>query len=118
MNKQEYAEYQRAVDRGLEGLAHISSGECSGCDECRDTYGYDDETEEFEYPAEGSFSWSGCDVCGSTLGGDRYPMHGVMDDGKGELIHLEACEDCVYFCEYGQLDDQTMDELTGEEMTV
>lgn len=63
---------------------------------------------ERECAEEPSFSWSSCDCCGSTLGGDRYPAHGWL--GK-TLVHLDVCTDCLYYLNYGQLDDLTMLEM-------
>lgn len=55
------------------------------------------------------FSARPCDVCNRQLAGDRSPMHGL--DAAGELIHLDACSDCVHYHEFGQLDDATMLEI-------
>ena len=33
------------------------------------------------------------------------PVIPIPDD---ELVHLSVCSDCLYYSEYGQLDDQTM----------
>ena len=59
--------------------------------------------------SEPHFSWSHCESCGSTLGGNRYAAHGIEKDGS--LNHFEVCEDCLYFLNYGQLDDQSMIEI-------
>ena len=65
---------------------------------------------ERESAEEASFSWSACDCCGSTLGGDRHPAHGWLDK---QLVHLSVCNDCLYYINYGQLDDMTMAEVGG-----
>jgi hypothetical protein len=61
--------------------------------------------------SEASFSWYACDCCGGTLGGDREHCTGAADNGQGgvEVLTFESvCSDCVYYAEYGQLDDSTM----------
>lgn len=109
MTKTAYAQYEKDIARNTEGLTHLSSGACAGCEECREDYGYDEEQESWDCEAEPGFAWSSYNVCGSHLGGDRYPVHAI---DKDEIVHLEACDDCVYYLEYGHLDDQTMDNLT------
>lgn len=56
------------------------------------------------------FSWGYCEVCGRPEGGDRYDCNGWSERDK-EVKEFVACEDCVYFAEYGRLDDTTMQEL-------
>jgi len=109
MTKTEYAQYEKDVADNTEGLTNFSSGACTGCKECREDYGYDEEKESWECEPEPGFSWASCNVCGSGLGGNRYPVHALHKD---EILHLEACDDCVYYLNYGRLDDQTMDNLT------
>ena len=116
MQKWEYQEYQKAVDKTLGDLeATISSGLCSGCGVCRNNYDYESSEDFAEAISngtaldEGSFSWSSCEICGRPFGGDRYAVHAVNDDN--EILHFDACEDCVYFLEYGRLDDMTMLEI-------
>lgn len=104
MNKREYADYRQTVKWALSGLTGISSGHCPGCDECRKPI--DDDGEPF---IELWFSKRSCEICGSSLGGDRYPIHAVMEDG--EIVHFDACPDCVYYIEYGRLDDTTMADM-------
>ncbi len=111
MNRAEYAAFETAFAHALDGLTAPSSGACSGCDECREDYDYNKRTDEFECIAEPSFSKSWCEVCGNTLAGNRYPIHGLVPSNN-TMRHLEACDDCVYYLEYGQLDDQTMDAMT------
>ena len=53
------------------------------------------------------FSWNECDCCGSKLGGDRYDMAGYCTETK-QVNNYAVCCDCVYYLEYGQLDDMTM----------
>lgn len=112
MTKQEYVDYIRCFEAGIDGLEYLSSGYCPGCRECEEQYGLCEEGEN--YPeVEPSFSWRPCEICNSHLGGDRYPVHGCIDSAEDGVItvHLEACVDCVYYLEYGRLDDMTMLEI-------
>lgn len=145
MTKQQYAEFQAAVERNLKGIEFISTGACPGCPEC----GLENKTcpscngdgHQFEHDHNGqpcpvcngegqiecsehdrelaeeaSFSWRPCDSCGSSLGGNRYPAHGWMKREGHEdlLLHLNVCTDCLYFLNYGKLDDQSMMEMEQE----
>lgn len=107
MNKTEYTEYEAAYRRRLEGLERVSIGACSGCEDCCSCYRYDDEAEQFKTQPKPWFSKLSCEACGSTEAGDREVTHGV--DADGEIVHLDMCDDCVYYTEYGQLDDATME---------
>lgn len=109
MTHAEYAEYEAAYARGLDGFNDASSGGCVGCQECCEEYGYDHDTEELLVTPEPYFSKSACDLCGSTLGGNREPAHALNADN--EIVHLDVCVDCVYYSEYGRLDDTTMADL-------
>lgn len=71
--------------------------------------------------ADRLFSWSPCDIC------DRPNMAGMRSEcdwsstNRGTDIPLYlygsstvmVCDDCIYFQEYGQLDDLTMMEMGG-----
>jgi len=101
MNKDEYRDYQRAVTRFFEqeGVNNLSA------------IADDDGTIE---PSFSYFS-SGCDCCGRTLGGNAYQANG-FNPTTGEIQEYdEVCEDCIYYAEYGQLDDQTMLDITLQE---
>lgn len=72
---------------GLKGLDHVSVGyrpDCVACD-------YVDD--------EGGFSTIDCDACYSDLAGQRYPAHGITEDGT--KVHLDVCTDCVETIAYG-----------------
>lgn len=114
MTKQEYQKYQEAIERNLKGIEHVSTGACPGCSEC--DLPKDCTEEERELAEESHFSWYRCQSCGSTLGGDRHPAHGVIKlVGSPDLIfHFEVCSDCLYFLNYGRLDDLTMMEMEKE----
>lgn len=107
MNATQFETYKQAVEHNLKGLSFVSTGACPGCDEC----GLSDEPteQERELAEEPSFSWSACEACGSSLGGNRHPAHGIMEDGA--ILHLSICMDCLYFLNYGQLDDASMQEI-------
>lgn len=110
MNKAEYLKYQAAVQHGLKGLTHVSTGACPGCVDC----GLPDEPtdQERELAEEPNFSRLACDCCGSRLGGDRHPAHGFLtQDGAEHLCHMQVCSDCEYYLNYGQLDDSAMMEI-------
>jgi hypothetical protein len=94
MTTREYAEYQAAVAAFMEseGLANLSrTAECD---------------EDF-------FSWRSCDCCGTNLGGSRIDANGYNPTTR-EVQEYVICTDCEYYAEYGQLDDQTMADLTED----
>jgi hypothetical protein len=94
MTKAEYAKYESAVAAFMkrEGIANLSS----------------------DSDSEYSFSWRGCDCCGSDLGGDRIPATGYNRSSK-EIQRYTVCSDCIYYAEYGRLDDMTMIEVEADE---
>lgn len=54
------------------------------------------------------FSWRNCDCCSRHLAGHRVECNGYNYE-TGEIEGpFEICMDCLYFAEYGQLDDETM----------
>ena len=93
MNRKEYMEYQGRVETNLDGLDCVSTGISPDCQDCPET-------------DEPFFAWRPCDSCDSSLGGDRYCAHGRNKDGQ--VIHFDICADCMYYFNYGQLDDQSM----------
>lgn len=79
-------------------LKHFSSGLCSGCSDCQDSYDMSEKELETEISNgeifdEGHFSWYACELCNSTLGGNRYAAHYRDDDN--EICHIEICVDCL-----------------------
>lgn len=97
MTKQEYAEYENAVSEFMnsEGLANLTT-----------VSNENGVTEPY-------FSWRACECCKTTLGGDRYTCNGFNPTTKEIQEYEFICEDCVYYSEYGRLDDQTMMEIEG-----
>lgn len=104
MTKQEYVDYQHRIAQFLEreNLQTFSqepnkleSGE------------YDTES---DYP-EAYFSWQPCECCGSPLGGNREDYIGFNQETGEVQGPYSICVDCVYYTEYGQLDDVTMGEM-------
>lgn len=97
--KQGFQEFLDAVEYELDGLRFVSTGWSSECPDCGDE-GCDGGS---------GFSWRPCECCGSTLGGERYPAHGVAKDDT--VIHFDICTDCLFYLAYGQLDDVSMMEM-------
>ena len=90
MTKAEYAEYQQAVADFFdhEGIANLSSTS-----------------------SESYFSWRPCRCCGTRLGGDREDANGFNPTTQEIQTYEFICTDCIYYAEYGQLDDRTMLEI-------
>ena len=67
------------------------------CDECSSNNTtlviLDDQDLDDDLVDDLGFSWSQCDVCGSTLGGNRYAVSDISEDGS-ECVPMEACQDC------------------------
>lgn len=109
---EDYTEYESAVASGSDNMEHFSSGPCSGCRECCDLVDpddYDSDEDWNEAVSEPHFSWSPCELCNRSLGGDRESAHAVSKEHG--IIHFDICTDCVYFIEYGRLDDMTMERI-------
>jgi hypothetical protein len=91
MTAKEYAAYEQAVAdffsrEGVNGLTADAS------DGAHEPY----------------FSWQPCDCCGTNLGGGREDCSGYNPTTKEVQTGYSVCEDCLYYVEYGQLDDMTM----------
>lgn len=59
---------------------------------------------------KGYFTWNLCPVCGNNLGHTGYNCNGYSDK-YGIMEFDNVCEDCIYYAEYGKLDDMTMLEM-------
>lgn len=64
------------------------------------------------------FSWTRCACCKTTLGGNRYDCVGYNPTTRLFQDGYSVCEDCVYFAEYGKLDDMTMLEVAQDEQRI
>ena len=93
MTKSEYANYESQVKRFFEkeGITNLSSI---------------DDSEPY-------FSSSRCECCNRPLAGERQDADGYNPTTK-EIQIYRACSDCLYYAEYGQLDDMTMLDLDEE----
>jgi hypothetical protein len=90
MTKAEYSKYEAVFAEFMkrQGITNLSS----------------------DSDSEYSFSWRACECCNSDLGGDRIPATGYNPTTK-EVRHYTVCSDCIYYAEYGCLDDMTMIEV-------
>lgn len=109
------SEYTDAVERGLKGLAAVSTGICPGCEQCREDHAPDLTMEEFEKAWQNGDFWEGdsfsmqrCGICGTRMGGDRYVWHWLDEEGKLSGIQHEddCCQDCVLFLANGDEPEQ------------
>lgn len=93
-----------AVARTLAGIDAVSVGAAPGCELCGLAHIEDanDDVEAVEIAEIPSFSWMACDSCGAPRGGDRHPMHGLID---GELWHGTCCTDCLIYHANGEEPD-------------
>lgn len=98
MTKKEYEEYKLKVEEFFShGLNNLSVKTTEG--EAIEPY----------------FSWSPCRCCGTSIGGDRYDCDGYNGTTKEIEEHDCICDDCVYFAEYGELDNKTMMDIEKSE---
>ena len=67
-----------------------------------------------DYTAEPYFSWRRCDCCGSTLGGNREDCIGYNPTTGKVQGDYSVCVDCIYYNEYGTLDDMTMMDMVDD----
>ncbi len=108
------SEFTDAIAHRMDGREAISTGICSGCGLCLNTYGYDtQEALDEDYGLgnltdEPHFSKSPCDCCGSSMSGDRHDAHFTIPDSKGSVIgqplhHMEICTDCLLYLANGDV---------------
>ena len=93
-NKEDYEQYQKAVSSFFEreGIQNLSP-----------VYNEDETNEPF-------FSWRPCECCGRSLGGNRETCSGYNPE-TDEIYEYDVCINCIYYAEYGRLDDMTMMEI-------
>ena len=91
MNREEYKDFEDRVERffKVEGINNLSS--------------IDSEHNAY-------FSTWRCDCCKRHWQGDREDASGYNPTSK-EIYEYSVCIDCLYYAEYGQLDDMTMMDL-------
>ena len=89
----EYADYQQRVAAFIarEGISYFSTSTAETCG--------GEESDPW-------FSWSPCECCKSPLGGNRQYLY--ARDSQDAIVQFTICEDCVYYIEYGRLNDVTM----------
>lgn len=93
MNKAEYADYERRMTAADAWLLRFDPKD-------------PDE--------EGYFSHFPCGVCDRPTAGHRTECTWVNTNGRhGEPLNV--CDDCIYYQEYGRLDDQTMMDMENEQ---
>ena len=116
MNKKEYKKYcQNVADffekEGITNLSHetgersdgTNNGECSCCNK---EIGFND----------GYFTWVKCECCGSPFGVGTLVHANGYNPKAGKAYCYEVCNNCIYFSEYGRLDDLTMMDISKEDM--
>ncbi|KKM74876.1 hypothetical protein LCGC14_1395940 [marine sediment metagenome] len=123
----DYAAYEKAVDRFFtdEKVENLSTGHlyCPDCGSADDQEHIDKFLESEKCPDcetsrncwdEPSFSWTRCDCCDRDLGGDRYHATGYNRQAD-QIQEYSICVDCMYYAEYGRLDDQAMLDIEDNE---
>ena len=105
-SKAEYAQYEADVAEFVarEGISFLSTS-CN-------------EPDWMEGDSEGEpwFSWSPCECCGCSLGGNREYLYAKAPEGTvgpDGIAQYIICEDCVYYVNYGRLDDATMERIAA-----
>lgn len=115
-NAQDYAEYEEHVAAFIERekIEFLSTGSAE-CEDCHGSGFIDEDDADPCEACDGSgwsieepwFSWRPCECCGSHLGGDREHLNAIHKP-TGKATQYVICTDCVYYLEYGKLDDTTM----------
>lgn len=112
MNKAEYAKYEAAVADFFkrEGITNLTGGHIT-CPDCGVEWDDADTCPECGASRESAdspfFSWRPCECCGRHEGGDREHATG-WNPTENRVQEYTICEDCIYYAEYGRLDDTTM----------
>ena len=96
-------QHTAAFVRYFEGY-HVSSGPCPGCADCglEDLRCIDDDPQRYDAAHGASVDHSPyrCPACGE-LPGTRYPVHLTPYDSGDTGGHVDVCETCYVFAEYG-----------------
>lgn len=102
--KTEYAQYEANVSAFIqrEGISYLSTGTADRLDP-------DIHSEKYQGREDGEpwFSFHPCECCQSPLGGNREYL--FARDKNNNIVQFTICEDCVYYVNYGRLDDTTME---------
>lgn len=101
LNLEQYEEYKKEVEAFFtrENIEGFSCG----------------TLEEPDGECEPYFSWQPCMCCQGTLGGNRHDVIAYNEIDK-TIYEYSVCDDCVYYCEYGKLDDTTMLRIEANEV--
>lgn len=110
MTKEDYEDYKANFQYYSAGMQCLCNGPAHGCIDCHPDALEMTRDEFFSAVGDGKDESSSftCDLCKRPLAGTRYPAHGWLG---AEVCHFSICSDCVYYMEYGQLDDMTMLEM-------
>lgn len=111
MNKAEYQEYCDNVASFFEreGINSLSLAPINPETGDWDSEYYSDPEREYVYPDDPYFSGQPCDCCQRPLAGNRRDCIGYNPTTEEIQGIYSVCDDCEYYCEYGQLDDMTME---------
>ena len=116
MTGQEFADYRLRVAEFMkrEGIDTFSSGvvNCPDCGADFDDSGACEicgETRELF--SEPFVSSAECECCGDPCQGNRGHVTAFRVADR-EVLGFNVCEDCVYYVEYGRLDDRRMREMS------
>jgi len=104
MTKREYRQYEARVKAFFEteGISNLTSSPPTEHCLC-------EESQDFSEPY---FSSQPCECCGTNLAGDREHATAYNPEHKTVLCY-EVCADCLYYAEYGHLDDITMMDISA-----
>lgn len=99
MNREDYESYQQSVAsfferEGVDNLSPMS-----------------DEDGDW---IEDEFSWRPCECCRCNLGGNRISCNGYNPTTQEVQGPYSVCGHCVYYNEYGRLDDETMSRVESD----
>jgi hypothetical protein len=106
MTHAEYERYEKHIADFIaaEGLSFLSTGTEDRLDPAIHSEDY-----QGRESCDPWFSWHPCECCGSPLGGSREYLYARNE--ANEIVQFEICVDCVYYVNYGRLDDMTMMEV-------
>jgi len=57
------------------------------------------------------FSSNCCECCRRNLAGSRWTVPAVIKNSDIDDLTYNICDDCLYYINYGVLDDTTMEEM-------